>query len=367
MTALRLPITCRGCLSGSQCSGWATWAACRRRASPAGATRSSASTSTPTRSPWSPRAAARSSRSASATSIAEQVAAGRLRATTDAARGRRRRPTSRSCASAPRRRRAATSTTDVPRAGRPTRSATALRDRDDRYTVVAPLDHAARRPATRSSCRASRRPRARRRRGLRPGVNPEFLREGSSVRDFFDPPKTVIGQVRRRAAATPVAALYEGLPGPVYRVPIARRRDDQVRRQRLPRAEGRLRQRDRRGLQGARARQPRGDGHLRRRHQAQHLAGLPQAGLRLRRLVPAQGPARDHAPRAPGRHRRCRSWRASCPPTRAQIDRVFRAIEATGKRRGRACSASPSRPAPTTCARARWSPSPSGSSGAASS
>ena len=26
-------------------------------------------------------------------------------------------------------------------------------------------------------------------------VNPEFLREGNSVRDFFDPPKPVIGQV----------------------------------------------------------------------------------------------------------------------------------------------------------------------------
>ena len=33
------------------------------------------------------------------------------------------------------------------------------------------------------------------------------------------------------------------------------------------------------------------------RHAAQHLAGLPEAGLRLRRLLPAQGPARDAAPR----------------------------------------------------------------------
>ncbi len=51
-------------------------------------------------------------------------------------------------------------------------------------------------------------------------VNPEFLREGSSVRDFFDPPKTVIGETDH-AAGDAVAALYEGLPGEVFRVPIA--------------------------------------------------------------------------------------------------------------------------------------------------
>jgi GDP-mannose 6-dehydrogenase len=51
-------------------------------------------------------------------------------------------------------------------------------------------------------------------------VNPEFLREGSSVRDFFEPPKTVIG-VLDPASADLVAALYDGLPGEVFRVPIA--------------------------------------------------------------------------------------------------------------------------------------------------
>ncbi len=51
-------------------------------------------------------------------------------------------------------------------------------------------------------------------------VNPEFLREGSSVRDFFDPPKTVIG-VLDASSADLVAKLYDGLPGEVSRVPIA--------------------------------------------------------------------------------------------------------------------------------------------------
>ncbi|MFF8840182.1 nucleotide sugar dehydrogenase [Streptomyces sp. NPDC015130] len=50
-------------------------------------------------------------------------------------------------------------------------------------------------------------------------VNPEFLREGTSVRDFFDPPKTVIGELDP-ASGDVVRALYEGLPGEVFRVPI---------------------------------------------------------------------------------------------------------------------------------------------------
>ncbi len=50
-------------------------------------------------------------------------------------------------------------------------------------------------------------------------VNPEFLREGTSVKDFHDPPKTVIGCEDEATAAT-VASLYEGLPGPVHIVPI---------------------------------------------------------------------------------------------------------------------------------------------------
>lgn len=50
-------------------------------------------------------------------------------------------------------------------------------------------------------------------------VNPEFLREGSSVRDFFDPPKTVIGELDPQSGDV-VATLYEDLPGQVFRVPI---------------------------------------------------------------------------------------------------------------------------------------------------
>lgn len=50
-------------------------------------------------------------------------------------------------------------------------------------------------------------------------VNPEFLREGTSVKDFFDPPKTVVGACDSRTANT-VTELYGSLPGSSYQVPI---------------------------------------------------------------------------------------------------------------------------------------------------
>ncbi|PWU25491.1 MAG: GDP-mannose dehydrogenase [Candidatus Rokuibacteriota bacterium] len=50
-------------------------------------------------------------------------------------------------------------------------------------------------------------------------VNPEFLREGTSVRDFHDPARTVVGAADE-AAARRVASLYAGLPGEVFLVPM---------------------------------------------------------------------------------------------------------------------------------------------------
>jgi GDP-mannose 6-dehydrogenase len=50
-------------------------------------------------------------------------------------------------------------------------------------------------------------------------TNPEFLREGTSLSDFFDPPKTVIGELDR-ASGDLVADLYREVPGPVFRVPL---------------------------------------------------------------------------------------------------------------------------------------------------
>jgi GDP-mannose 6-dehydrogenase len=50
-------------------------------------------------------------------------------------------------------------------------------------------------------------------------MNPEFMRESSAVRDFYEPPKTVIGSADPRDGAL-VAQLYEGLPGPVIHTAI---------------------------------------------------------------------------------------------------------------------------------------------------
>ena len=50
--------------------------------------------------------------------------------------------------------------------------------------------------------------------------NPEFLREGSAILDYFAPPKVVIGE-RMPGAGTAVAALYRHLDAPIFQVPIA--------------------------------------------------------------------------------------------------------------------------------------------------
>lgn len=49
--------------------------------------------------------------------------------------------------------------------------------------------------------------------------NPEFLREGSAVKDFDDPPKTVIGQLDERSGDL-LAELYAGVPGPKFRTDL---------------------------------------------------------------------------------------------------------------------------------------------------
>src|SRR5215475_6201275 len=49
--------------------------------------------------------------------------------------------------------------------------------------------------------------------------NPEFLREGTAISDFFNPPFTVLG-TRDASRTGKVRDLYEGLPGNLYEVPI---------------------------------------------------------------------------------------------------------------------------------------------------
>lgn len=50
-------------------------------------------------------------------------------------------------------------------------------------------------------------------------VNPEFLRESTAVRDFYQPPMTVIGELDEQSGKT-VASLYDGIDAPLLRRPI---------------------------------------------------------------------------------------------------------------------------------------------------
>jgi GDP-mannose 6-dehydrogenase len=50
-------------------------------------------------------------------------------------------------------------------------------------------------------------------------MNPEFLREGTSIEDFHNPPKTVIGELDSKSGNA-LAEIYRPLPGPTVRVPL---------------------------------------------------------------------------------------------------------------------------------------------------
>jgi len=49
--------------------------------------------------------------------------------------------------------------------------------------------------------------------------NPEFLREGTAVYDFYHPPKTVIGETDEKSGAT-MASLYEEMDAPLIRTDV---------------------------------------------------------------------------------------------------------------------------------------------------
>lgn len=50
-------------------------------------------------------------------------------------------------------------------------------------------------------------------------VNPEFLREGTAVSDYHNPPKTVIGELNA-ASGDRLLGVYTGMPGPLVRTDI---------------------------------------------------------------------------------------------------------------------------------------------------
>jgi len=50
-------------------------------------------------------------------------------------------------------------------------------------------------------------------------VNPEFLREGTAVHDYYNPPRTVIGELNQ-ASGDLLASIYGQMPGPMVRTDI---------------------------------------------------------------------------------------------------------------------------------------------------
>ena len=224
--------------------------------------------------------------------IADAVASGGLRATDDAAEAIRATDVSLICVGTPSGSQGSLSLDALERVC--SDIGPALRDSDRRHTVVV------RSTVLPGTTEETVVPALEASSGLKAGrdfgvaMNPEYLREGSGVADFDNPEKTVIGQLDA-ASGDPLVEIYGEPRGQAVPRSDPGRRGRQVRRQRLPRAQGRLRQRGGRAQPRVRHRLAPADEHLQGRPQAEHQRGVPDAGLLLRWLVPSEGPPRPGA------------------------------------------------------------------------
>ena len=286
--------------------------------------------------------------------VAEQVAAGRLCATTDSARAVANTDIALVCVGTPSASNGSLMTGFLERVSE--EIGAALAGHRERYTVVV------RSTMLPSTCEHIVLPRLQAASGMRAGedfglaVNPEFLREGTSVRDFFDPPKVVIGQFDE-ASGDAVADLYEGLPGPVYRVPLAvaemiKYADNSFHALKVGFA----------NEMGAVCKALGLDSHaVMDMLIADTKLNISPAYLRPGfafggSCLPKDLRAVVHCAGGPT----CQflSWRVSAPPTRVRLTVPSRSLRPPASVAW-GCSASPSSRARTICARARWWPWPS--------
>ena len=116
--------------------------------------------------------------------------------------------------------------------------------------------------------------------------NPEFLREGSAVKDFHHPPKTVIGELDQ-ASGDILVTLYNKLDAPLIRTDLESAEmvkyvDNSWHALKIGFAN------EIGNLCKSRPRCAQSHEHLLSRSKAQYLSRLPIAGFCVRRLVLAQ-------------------------------------------------------------------------------
>jgi GDP-mannose 6-dehydrogenase len=149
--------------------------------------------------------------------VAEMAASGRLQATTDVAEAVRDTSVSLICVGTPSRANGSLDLSYVERVCE--QIGTALKAKRGRHTVVI------RSTVLPGTIHGLVVPALERTSGKRAGTdfgvcgNPEFLREGTSIRDFYDPPFTLVGADDAETGRT-VAALYDGIESPVHIVPV---------------------------------------------------------------------------------------------------------------------------------------------------
>ena len=149
--------------------------------------------------------------------VAEMAAGGRLTATTDVARAVRETAISLVCVGTPSRPNGSLDLSYVERVAE--QIGAAIKGKPGRHTVVIRSTVL---PGTIHDVVV---PALERTSGKRAGAdfgvcgNPEFLREGTSIRDFYDPPFTLVGADDPETGQA-VAALYAGIEAPVHVMPV---------------------------------------------------------------------------------------------------------------------------------------------------